>query len=222
MAGMLAGQQKGPSLEQLLSAPFPSEMTAAPAGGHIAWVQNEKGVRNIFTASPPDYSAKVVTKYAADDGQEITSLSWPPDAAHILYVRGGAANRSGEVPNPVSSPDGAEQSIWMVPLAGGDPKRIAEGHSPAFVPKGNSVVYLYKGQVWTAGLDGNEKPRQLIKARGQADSLRWSPDGSQLALVSNRGDHSFIGIYDPAAKTLRFLDPSLDRDSNPVWSPDGK
>ena len=41
-------------------------------------------------------------------------------------------------------------------------------------------------------------------------------------LVSNRGDHSFIGIYDFAARTLRFLDASLDRDSSPVWSPDGK
>lgn len=222
LAGMLTGQTNGLTLEQLLSAPFPSGMTAAPSGGHIAWVQNEKGLRNVYTASPPEYTAKAVTRYAADDGQEITSLTWTPDGAQILYVRGGDANRNGEIPNPVSDPKGVEQDIWSVPLAGGDPKRIAEGHSPAVNPKGNSTAYLWKGQVWLATLDGSEKPRQLIKARGQAGSLRWSPDGSQLALVSNRGDHSFIGVYDQAARSLRFLDPSLDRDSSPVWSPDGK
>ena len=36
------------------------------------------------------------------------------------------------------------------------------------------------------------------------------------------GDHSLIGIYDFAQKTLRYLDPSVDRDQEPVWSPDSK
>ena len=48
------------------------------------------------------------------------------------------------------------------------------------------------------------------------------PDGTQLALVSNRGTHSFIGVYDFERKTLRYLDASLDRDLSPVWSPDGR
>src|SRR5258708_31852053 len=32
----------------------------------------------------------------------------------------------------------------------------------------------------------------------------------------------FIGVFDPVAKTLRYLDPSVDRDSEPVWSPDSR
>jgi dipeptidyl aminopeptidase/acylaminoacyl peptidase len=43
-----------------------------------------------------------------------------------------------------------------------------------------------------------------------------------LAFVSGRTDHAFIGIYDFRSKSLRYIDPSVDRDSNPVWSPDGK
>src|SRR5207244_4965787 len=31
-----------------------------------------------------------------------------------------------------------------------------------------------------------------------------------------------IGVYDFASKTIRYLDPSVDRDAFPVWSPDGK
>ncbi|NIO06639.1 MAG: hypothetical protein GTO40_01135, partial [Deltaproteobacteria bacterium] len=37
-----------------------------------------------------------------------------------------------------------------------------------------------------------------------------------------RGDHSYIGIYTFSDGSLKLLDPTLDRDSNPVWSPDGK
>jgi len=40
--------------------------------------------------------------------------------------------------------------------------------------------------------------------------------------VSSRGDHSLIGVYDFAQKSLHYLDPSIDLDSDPVWSPDGK
>ncbi|MEZ5288402.1 MAG: prolyl oligopeptidase family serine peptidase [Vicinamibacterales bacterium] len=60
-----------------------------------------------------------------------------------------------------------------------------------------------------------------MNARGNAGGLAWSPDGSALAFVSNRGTHSFIGVFTLASKALRYVDPSLDRDVNPVWSPDG-
>ena len=39
-----------------MGAPFPSSLTAAPAGGHVAWVQNAAGVRNIWVATAPDYA----------------------------------------------------------------------------------------------------------------------------------------------------------------------
>jgi hypothetical protein len=41
-----------------------------------------------------------------------------------------------------------------------------------------------------------------------------------LAFVSDRTDHSFIGVFDPAARTLRYLDPSADRDQ--MWSADSR
>ena len=56
-----------------MSAPFPSGMTAAPTGGHVAWVQNATGVRNIWVSTAPDYAAaKAITAFKEDDGQEIS------------------------------------------------------------------------------------------------------------------------------------------------------
>jgi dipeptidyl aminopeptidase/acylaminoacyl peptidase len=196
-------------------------MTAAPAGGHIAWVQNAQGVRNIWVAAPPDYPARAITSYKEDDGQEISALAFTADAGSLVYVRGGAANSRGEVPNPTSDSNGAEQNVWVVPMNGGDPRRLAEGSAPLPL-KGNRVLYLSKGQVFVVGLDAGAKGEPLIKSRGQTSSLRLTPDGARLAFVSTRGDHSFVGLYDFAAKSIRWLDPSVDQDSSPVFAPDGK
>src|SRR3712207_8967042 len=55
-----SAQQPAVTLEGLLSAPFPTELLAAPTGGKLAWVQNAKGVRNLWVAEPPEYRGRQV------------------------------------------------------------------------------------------------------------------------------------------------------------------
>ena len=220
----LAAGTPAVTLESILSAPFPSEILASPAGGRLAWVQNDRGMRNIWVAEPPGYRGRQVTRYDKDDGQAVGSLEWTPDGRTLFYVRGGGANRQGESPNPASDPAGAEQAVWRVFIAGadvGEPVRVGPGSSPAPSPRGESLAFTRKGQVFWAPLDGSKEPAALIQTRGRSGSLRWSPDGSRLAFVSNRGDHSFVGVYDMAARTVRWLAPGVDKDMEPAWSPDG-
>jgi len=212
---------QGFTLEQALSAPFPDQLTPAPAGGGVAWVFNAGGARNIWVALPPDYRGRQITGYTEDDGQEISDLSWTPDGKRIVFVRGGDANGRGEIPNPRNLPSGVEQALWIVTADSGAPRQIAEGHSPAMSPRGDRVAFLLHGQVWWARIDTTAAAEQLIHARGRAGSLRWSPDGARLAFTSDRDDHGLIGVYDIAAKALRYVDPSVDTDAEPVWSPDG-
>lgn len=217
------------TLEALLSSPFPSEISAAPAGGHVAWVANHKGSRNVWVASAPDFTPRQLTDYSGDDGQDITSLTWTGDGRTIVYVRGGGANRAGEIPNPAITPQPAEQAIYAVDVMAttndaatkvAPARKLANGSSPT-VSRSGQLVYLVRGQVWSTDVAGTAKPAQLFTIRGSAGALRWSPDGSKLAFVSGRGTHSFIGVYDITAKSLRYLDPSIDLDNNPSWSPDG-
>src|ERR1700761_7653311 len=69
------------TLEQVMSAPFVSDLTAAPAGARVAWVANDKGRRNIWVAEVNSHqgsypSARQITHYTDDDGLEISGLAW--------------------------------------------------------------------------------------------------------------------------------------------------
>ena len=218
-------QGRGFTLEQVLSAPFPTDLVAGPAKGRFAWVFNAEGKRNVCVAEPSangGYSARQLTSYSQDDGQDVGELAWAPDGESIAYVHGGDLEFSRSAyPNPAHAAAGTEQDIYVVSFAGGEPKKIAEGHSPAISPKGGTIAYVLKGQIWMASVDGSGKPEQLIHELGENNSLRWSPDGQSIAFVSSRTDHSFVGVYSVSAKTITYLDPSTDRDVDPTWSPDG-
>jgi dipeptidyl aminopeptidase/acylaminoacyl peptidase len=212
------------TLEQVLSAPFPSELIAAPGGGKVAWLLNECGARNIWTAAAPDFKGVRLTNYTKDDGQDVGQLRWTPDGKAVIYVRGGDLEFLGRPdPNPTADPAGTDQAIWIA-APGEAPRRVGAGHSPVVSPKGERVAYLLGGQIWIAPLAAGAVPSLLIHARSgvTAVEVRWSPDGSKLAYVSDRANHSFIAVYDFASQSLSYLDPGVDRDANPVWSPDGK
>src|ERR1035438_4087434 len=80
------------TLDQVLGFAFPTELTAAPIGGKFAWAVDLRGVHNIMVAEPPDYRARAITAYTADDGYDLTELAWTPDASAVVYTRGTGAN----------------------------------------------------------------------------------------------------------------------------------
>ncbi len=223
VGGACALLAQGPfSLEQVFSSPFPEELTAAPTGRRVVWVSNDQGRRNVWVAEAPDFKARQLTPYTSDDGQEIGDLAWSPDGHTLVYVRGGPKNSAGEVPNPTSDPAGEDQEIWAISLEGGLPRRLGAGHSPVVSPQSDRIVFVQGSDLWVASLSGSAPAVPWFKARGSKIAPAWSPDGKLLAFASNRGDHSFIGIYDAARAEVRYLAPSVDRDSDPRWSPDGR
>jgi dipeptidyl-peptidase-4 len=210
------------TLENILSYAFPSSLVVSPKGDLVAWVFNWQGKRNIWVAQEPEYRPRQLTAYSLDDGQELGDLAFDAEGKIIVYVRGGSANRGGEYPNPTSNPEGAEQAVWAIKVEGGEPWQLGKGDNPVPSPVGNSVAFTLRGDIYLTSLDESAKPEQFFKARGRNQSPTWSPDASKLAFVSNREDHSFIGIYDLEANSISWISPSVDRDRYPVWSPDGK
>ncbi len=210
------------TLEQILSAPFVSDLIASKAGNRLAWSVNEQGRRNIWVAEGPAFVGRQLTTYTEDDGAELTELSFTPDGNAIVYVRGVEKDSAGDYANPTSNPMGTEQTVWLVPFAGGTPVKIDAGHSPQVSVQGG-IAYARGGQLWMVarGTTEGEKPKQIV-VRGKNQPVGWSSDGSKLLFVSDRSEHKFVGCYDLPAQIVTFLAPSVDSDGDPVWSPDGK
>jgi dipeptidyl aminopeptidase/acylaminoacyl peptidase len=220
----------GFTLEQVMSYSFPDHLVSAAKSNRIAWVFNQRGVRNIWVADAPEFTARAITHYSADDGQDIPALALAPDGATAVYVRGTELfEDNAEVTNPTSNVKGAKHQVWAADVAGGEPRLLGEitcageeCEELQISPDGKWVAWAGKKEVWIAPVTGGEPARRLAEVRGANVSPRWSPDSRKVAFASQRGDHSFIGIYDFGRDSIVYLAPSVDRDSAPRWSPDGR
>src|SRR5215472_5807609 len=93
------GQNTTFTLEQVMSSPFPTELTAAAKAGRIAWVFNAKGERNIWIADAPGFAARQITHYQGDNGQDIFSVRLTADGSTVVYARGSEVSGEGHVAN---------------------------------------------------------------------------------------------------------------------------
>lgn len=224
----LAAQSK-PTVAQFMSPASPLELTAAKKADRIAWMAYDRGMRNVYTAVAPDFRPVRLTSFLQDDGIDVSDVSLSDNGSVAVFVRGSAPNREGWVANPSHDPNGARREIWAVRTAGGPAWSLAEGAGPELSPDGRFVLYVRDGQIYrarvsqapaTTPVDKGEKP--FITAWGTNSAPRWSPDGSKVAFVTTRTNHSYVAMYDVAKRSVSYVSPGVDFDGVPTWSPDGR
>ncbi len=118
------------------------------------------------------------------------------------------------------------------PINAEDLNRIHNVQDPQISPDGQFVAFVkvtpdpleksYKRNIWLYSIiDG----RATQLTRGDKDSQpRWSPDGTQLAFVSGRGNKPQIYLLPTAAPggEARALTAMDNGGHNPGWSPGGR
>ncbi|RPI25282.1 MAG: S9 family peptidase [Acidobacteria bacterium] len=97
-----------------------------------------------------------------------------------------------------------------------------DGRVAAFVVTDYSLqANRGNSDIWVVSVKDRTEARQLTKSPGPDSQPRWSPDGKQLAFVSDRDGSSQIYLIPTAggeAKKASKLDVSP---ANLTWSPDG-
>ncbi len=237
-ASLLAQETKPFTLQQALSAPYATDLTAAPVGDLFAWVEDAEGRHNLYIGGK-DFAARQLTHNTEDDAQDISQLAWSPDAKFIAYTYGAPSGADGKPANPAHLQRATPVQVLVQPLdATAKPILIGEGRAPLFSHDGKTLFFLRNGQIFTlsfrsaaeeSALPGppQHSPHQLVFDRGTASALTLSPDGNTLAFISRRREanqpsHSFLALFDLRSHTLSFPAPSTSDDSAPAFSPDGK
>ncbi len=171
------------TLEQVLSAPFPSELVAAPGGGKVAWMLNERGARNVWIAAAPGLERRPphLLHRGRRHGYRATARGHPMAAPWSTRAAATWSFWAGPIPTPAPTPAGVEQAIWIVASRPGAAQDRRRPFARAFRPKAIASPTSASSQIWLAPLSGSEKPVLLYRARSGVTSaeIAWSPDGSQ-------------------------------------------
>src|SRR5262245_9962322 len=219
-----------PTMIQFMSAGYPMELVAARKADRIAWISNDKGLRNVFTAAAPDFAPVRVTPFLKDDGVDTTQLAISDDGTTVTFTRGHQRNRDDWVASPEADPRGVERAIWAAKTTTpGAAWRLAEGSEAMLSPDGRFVAYAKDGDIYRASTaqgpqstDVDKGVKPFIRIWGVNGGPVWSPDGRKLAVVSRRTDHSFIAVYDTVSRKVTYMSPGVDFDTSPAWAPDSK
>jgi Tol biopolymer transport system component len=152
----------------------------SPDGRFIAYLDGEKGLRDIHVLSLDGRDAYRITDHPADDMDPV----WSPDSRHLAF----RSNRLGSV------------ALWTVEVRDGkpvgQPVKLKDGMQSAglidWTERG--IFYDQQARTWdlyTAPMDpidlrATDSPRLIPYSRnGRNLNPVWSPDGGRLAFVSS-------------------------------------
>jgi dipeptidyl aminopeptidase/acylaminoacyl peptidase len=220
VAGSLAvAAEGGFSIDDVLASPMPTSLTAANGYQRFAWIFTVRGVANVWAAEGPQFEARQLTNFDADDGRPLRVLGFSPDDEWVFFARSSRFN-------PDSRALGSGPSLLCrVPWAGGEPEELAEAASASVSPVEPKLAFVMdESEIWI--VEPGKEAEKVVSTRGTLSEPRWSPDGKKLLTNSVRGEfphrYSFIMVYDLEDESLRYIDPAVYFDLRPVWSPGGQ
>jgi Tol biopolymer transport system component/predicted Ser/Thr protein kinase len=187
----------------------------SPDGARLGFLRRvgAGGPVELVTARADGTDARVLLR--ADSAYPfLRQPAWSADGAHLAIVR-GTGGIAGE--------------IWLVPAAGGEPRKLSDeppavfSDGPSFTPDGRGVVYSSNRggatNIWFRPLDGGHAV-QLTTGAGPDESPTVARDGT-IAFVNARSRNTLevYSLAGGAPRTLLAHSPYLWA---PVFSPDGR
>jgi acetyl esterase/lipase len=160
------------SLEQVMSAPFPSALTAAPKGGAVAWVLNEHGARNVWVADAPTYSGRRLTTkmmMARRSTDSVGPLMAAPSCSFAAAILKIIAARLAFESSPLAS-----VSTWRSPVLlihGDDDRNVPFHQTVALVQALRKQRVDFQELIFPDEIHGFLTQKRWIQAYRAADFL---------------------------------------------------
>lgn len=206
VAAHAAGPADRPSPAELQAL----RMTGAEFGGEIVFDSTRSGTFGIWRirldGSPP---------VAIADGPEHEMYpDVSPDDAWIVYARSVACSKRSPSEIRICRPDGSDDRCLA-----------KDGTFPTFAPDGRTVLFERdRARVMSVPIEGGE-PREIFPGSagfqgGAVVKPRISPDGSQIAFISNRGGRRGWQVWIADLRTGNAT--HLGAGCEPMWHPDGR
>jgi Tol biopolymer transport system component len=166
----------------------------SPAGDQFLYATDRDGATEIWVHNvKAAIDRPLVTNRDFPEGT--TSLSHPvfsPDGSRFAFVRSSTSEPT---------------TIWVAPIVGGVPIRLAPEYivAPTWSPDGNSVAGLMnRERPWQpaiVGVGANMTPRVIGGAPTCLTALEWSPQGDWLACEAGDG----IQLFSPGGQRRHTL-----------------
>jgi Tol biopolymer transport system component len=158
------------------------------------------------------------------------AMRWSPGGQKIAFVDNSQVY--------VMNVDGSAQTRLTSPLLGECDGRARWDSGLAWSPDGRVIAFTRRfcgvsrySEIYVMNADGSEQRRltriTAPRPRGtysgaSPDQLAWSPDGTQIAFISERDGNWELFVMSADGSGQRRLTRNTVRDSHAVWSPDSR
>jgi len=195
----------------------------SPDAGTIAYEQGD-GVRFDVFATPSDGEGEPVR--LTNDASLLAGLAWTPDGKAVIY----SSSRASTLPYL------PRFTLWRTLLAGTTAEPLTPDEAsythPGMDRLGRLAAsrLLMQSDLWAFPLDGApadnaRRAQRLTRQTAQLRTPTVSPDGREIAFLSDSGGHANLWVMPAGGGDPRQITHEHDDAGAvgvPIWSPDGR
>jgi dipeptidyl aminopeptidase/acylaminoacyl peptidase len=225
----------------------------SPDSKRLAFTSDRDGKRQIYVINPSGGEAQQLT----NEENGLSAFEWSPDGNSIAFTSTGPDSKSKKDRKEkygdfeIVNGDYSMLHLWTVKIPAEispDPKQRSKPEALTTGDKFSVGDFAWspdsKRIAFSAGRDpdlssgdtsqlyvvdvGDRLVKKLLDSNGPNTRPRWSPDGRQIAFVTNNGDQFFfyanthIAVVTASGGTPRIVTGKFDEDPRLInWGPDG-